>query len=117
MKLKFKLLKLKKDSKSEQWFKKAFLKAEKSGNCSNNKLVNEFIMVGKETVEGINHIKVLKLTKYGLNTFGGLPLDIIAYSLPEYDFEWDGVTYAELNLDKKSLSLDLVDTIKELNYF
>ena len=76
---------------------------------------NEFIVVGEEKVNDIEYFKVNQLNKNGLSIFAELDLATIALVVPKKEFIWDNITYTELDIPKKNLTVDLIADIKRLN--
>ena len=114
MKLNFKNINLKEDSKCLKRLKEAEEKAIKNNNSNGAKGLNEFIIKKEKNIEGVPHLKVLQLMNNGLHTFG-MPLDMVAYSFPKEQFQWDGVTYSQFDINKECLTVELIDTIQKLN--
>lgn len=80
---------------------------------------NEFIMIGEETIEGKEYLKVIQLKDTGLSLIDGLQLDTLALSIEKDEFRLSndgiGVDYSEFEIPKKYLTLDLIETIQRLN--
>lgn len=106
MLLKFNLFKINEDSKLFRLLKKY----DKT---------NEFIVVGKEIIDRKEYLKVHQLGKKGLCLLGGFKLDECAYSIPKDEIkpygDGIGIDYVEMKIDKKYLSVDLIETIQNLN--
>lgn len=114
MKLEFRAVELKEDSK---WLKRMKKQTEmlKANNNLRHEMKNEFIIVGEESIENEEYYKVNQLNESGLCIFGGLDLATISLSIPKREFKWDGETFTILDVPKESLTVDLIDDIKRLN--
>jgi len=106
MLLEFKLLKINEENK----FFKKISKFNKN---------NEFIMVGKEKVEGKEHLKVIQLTETGIKLIGGLKINELSLSMPKEEFrlanDGIGVDYSEFEIPKEYLTLEIIENIQRLN--
>ncbi|SFM09735.1 hypothetical protein [Pelosinus propionicus] len=104
MKLDFKVYKLKESSKM---FKQLLA----------NDDTNEFIVVGEDAEAGF--LRVQQFGKKGIVLFGGLNIDECAYLVKKEDLELDcddmSHSVFEIDIPKKYLTLDIVDSIKRLN--
>ena len=109
MKINFKVYKAKKGSATLEAIKKL---KDKDDDFD---LVNEFIVVGKEVINGNEYYKVHLLDEYGLKIICDLPLDEMAMILPGNELEWDGMYYTEIDIPKTNLTLDLIEAIQKIN--
>ena len=76
---------------------------------------NEFIIVGEDG----DYFKVQQLTERGLVMVSDFPLDELAYSIKKKDLfplsDGIGTDYTEIEIPKKYLNVDLIETIQRLN--
>lgn len=107
MNLEFKILTLKEDSET---FKKHKDNYDRLPNprCS---FSNEFIVVGDDD----KCFETLGLTDKGLTLIADFKIDVCAYIMPKEDFEWDGSSYAVLDIPKERLSLEIIENIQRIN--
>ena len=114
MELEFKAVELKEKS---TWLEE-ILRRQTQLSKNNNprfKMLNEFIIVGEENIDGEEYYKVNQLSETGLSIFGGLDLATIALTIPKKEFDWDGQSFIVLDVPKENLNIDIVDNIKRLN--
>lgn len=115
MKLEFRAVELKEDSKWLEKIKKQ-IEVLRANNNLRHEMRNEFIIVGEVNIENEEYYKVNQLNESGLSTFGGLDLATIALTIPKKEFNWDGETFTILDIPKENLTVDVIDNIKRLNY-
>lgn len=107
MKLEFKVVNLKEHSESFKRLKKTFDRLPNP----RHKFSNEFIIVG----ENEGNFKLLELHEEGITLVADFQLDYVTYDVPKKDILWDGTLYAEFNIPKERLSIDIIDNIIRLN--
>lgn len=115
MKLEFRLMKLKENSKFLEIMREQTEKLRANNNLR-HEIKNEFIIVGERNIENEEYYKVNQLNENGLSTFGDLDLAFVSLTIPKKEFIWDGETFTVLDIPKKNLTVDLIDDIKRLNY-
>ncbi len=72
---------------------------------------NEFIVVGEEGI----YFKLQQIDEDGISFLGDLPIDELTLMLPKEDLNHKNNTFAEFDIPKKYLSLDIVETIQRVN--
>ncbi|MBB6622050.1 hypothetical protein H7E67_01275 [Clostridium gasigenes] len=107
MKLEFRVVSLKEESKTFKNLKSSY---DKIANPS-HKFVNEFIIVADEE----ENYKTLQLHEEGLSLISDFKLDFITYTMSKDDFAWDGTLYTELEIPKNRLTVEIIDNIQRLN--
>lgn len=107
MKLEFKVVSLKEDTRAYQNLKSCYDRIPNP----RHEFRNEFIIIGEDE----EYFKALQLHEEGLSLIGGLGLEDTAYLMPKEHFEWDESLYTEIDIPKKHLSVDVIENIQRLN--
>ena len=90
---------------------------------------NKFIVVGEEKIEDKEYLKIQQLVKIGtkengevetgLKMVGDFLIDEMAYSVIKSDLtatsKDTGIDYTEIEIPKKYLTLEIIETIQKLN--
>lgn len=115
MKLDFRLLKLKEDSRYLATLKGVHSIATAiNDNLSDKPFIefrNEFIAIK----ENDGNYEVHQLCEKGLGIIGGNKLDSLTIKIPKEEFLWDGATCTRIDIPKDLLTLDLVEEVLNTN--